>query len=64
MDVWRDRVKEKVVNKIKSLKNAKQIYDTFPVLQDEELKQCLKDLVTFFFIVPIEKVSNNIFFYL
>lgn len=49
-------------NKIKFLKKSKQIYNTSSVLQDEEVQHYLKDIQTKFFIVLIDKVSNNFYF--
>ena len=61
MDLLVDKVK-KVKNKVKSLKNSKQFHNTSPVLQDEEVKQYLKDLQTKFCIVSINKASNKFSF--
>ena len=44
MGLWVKKVKGKVKNKTNSLKKSKQIYNTSPVLQDEQAKQYLKDL--------------------
>ena len=61
MELWVNKVKEKVKNKIKSLKKSKQIYNASSVLQDQEIRQYLKDLQTQFCFVPINKVSKNFF---
>ena len=59
MDLWVNKVKEKVKNKMKSLK-SKQIDNTFHVLQDEEkVRQYLRDLQTKICIVLIDKASNS-----
>ena len=55
-------IQRKVKNKIKLLKYTKQIYNTSPVLQDEEVWQYLKDLQTIYCIVPIDKASSNFSF--
>ena len=55
MDLWVKKVKEKVKNKIKSLKKSKQGYNISLVLQDEEVRQYLKDLQLKFCIVPLIK---------
>ena len=62
MDLWVNKFKEKVQNQIKSLKNSKQIYNTSPVLQDEEVWKYFKDLQTKFCIAPIDKASNKLSF--
>ena len=61
MDVWVNKVRERIKNKIKSLKKAKQI-DIFPVLQDEQVRQYLKDFQTKFCIDPIDKASSKFLF--
>ena len=38
MDFWANKVKEKLKNKIKSLKKSKQIDNTSPAPHDEEVK--------------------------
>ena len=38
MDLWANKVKEKLRNKIKSLKKSKHINNTSPAPQDEEVK--------------------------
>ena len=43
MDFWVIKVKEKVKHKIKFLKMSKQICNTSPVMQGDEVKQYLKD---------------------
>ena len=43
MDIRAKKVKEKVKNMIKSTKKSKQTYNTSPALQDEEVRQYLKD---------------------
>ena len=44
------------------MKKSKLIYNTFPVPQDEEVTQYLKDLQAKFCIVSIDKASNNFSF--
>ena len=62
IELWVNKVKEKVKNKIKSLKKLKKIYNTSRLLQDEEVRQYLKDLhKQNFAFVPIDKASNNLF---
>ena len=46
MELWVKKVKQKVKNNNKLMKKSKQIYNTSPVLQDEEIRQYLKDLQT------------------
>ena len=58
MDLWVNKVKGKAKNKINSLK-SKQIDNTFHVLQDEEVRQYLRDLQTKICIVLIDKASNS-----
>ena len=64
MELWVNKVKEKVKNKIKSLKKSKKNYNTSRLLQDEEVRQYLKDLhKQNFAFAPIDKASNNLLFY-
>ena len=63
MDLQVNKVKEKVKNKGKSLKQSKQIYDTSSVMQDEGIKQYLKDVQTKFYIISIDKASNKFSFF-
>ena len=60
--LWVSKVKEKVKNKMKSLKKSTQIFDTYSVMPDEEIRQYLKDLRTKFCIVSIDKALNNLSF--
>ena len=56
-----NRVKEKAKNKRNSSKISKQIYNPSPILQNEEVRQYLKDLQTKCCIVPIDKASKKIY---
>ena len=44
MDSWVNFVKESIKNKINFLKKSRQIYNTSPLLQNEKVRQSLKDL--------------------
>ena len=61
MDLWVNKVKEKVKSKIVSSNKSKQIYNTSSLLQD--VRKYLMDLQAKFCISPIDKASKN-FFYL
>ena len=47
---------------MKSLKKSKQIFNTYSIMPDEEIRQYLKDLRTKFCVVPIDKALNNLSF--
>ena len=44
MNLYVNKIAEKVKNNIKSLKKRKKIYNTSPVLQDEKVRQNFQDL--------------------
>ena len=62
MDFWVIKVKEKVKHKIKFLKMSKQICNTSPVMQGDEVKQYLKDHQIEFSIASLDKASNKFSF--
>ena len=62
MELWVNKVLEKVKNKIKSLKKSKKIFNTSRLLQDEEVTQDLHKQNFAFF--PIDKASNNLFYFI
>ena len=56
------RVETKSQKEDKYLQEVRKGYNTSPVLQDEEVRQYLKYIQTKFYIVPIDKASNNFSF--
>lgn len=57
---WKQKVLEKVDEKIRKLKQRITPKKTNPILKDLEVKQTLESLQKIFVIVPIDKASNNI----
>ena len=55
MDLWVSKAKEKVKKQDKVLEQLKQVFNTSPVMQDEEVKQYLKDFKQNFVLAPFIK---------
>ena len=59
---WKNKVLEKVKQKIDILKRKKKSFKTKQVLQDADVKAHLEELHNRFVIVPIDKAANNFAF--
>ena len=61
MDLRVSKAKEKVKKQDKVLEQLKQVFNTSPVMQDEEVKQYLKDFKQNFVLAPFIKYMITFF---
>ena len=62
LDSWKNAIKERIENKIKTLKTQKVPHKTNPTLADRNVIESLEKLHKTFVIVTIDKAANNFAF--
>ena len=59
-DDWIKMIKQKILDKIRELKSKVVPQQSKPILENEEVKNYLKEFHEKYVIVPIDKAANNI----